>query len=100
VQLSEGVVSFVCAEDDPKNTAKYVIGKCTDSDGGELPEACEIMKGNSCTDATGCVVNGEGSKLEYVNDSWSRACDFAKGKPTTITGPPVSYDEGMKQIGC
>jgi hypothetical protein len=35
VQLSDGVVSFVCAEDNPKNIAKYYIGKCTDPTSGE-----------------------------------------------------------------
>lgn len=101
MQLSDGVVSFVCAVDNPRNQVDYYVGNCRSPTGGEIIDACHSAGGQAYPQgATGYILQlGESGGLESLNRKWSSACLQNQGTPSEITGPPVSHDEGMKQIG-
>lgn len=68
VQLNEGEVSFVCAADNPKNTAIYFIGKCENLvSGGGPGDACDSVEGQSCPESTGCLLDQGNGNLKTLN---------------------------------
>jgi hypothetical protein len=101
VQLNEGEVSFVCAADNPKNTAKYFIGKCENPVfGGGPGDVCDGVEGQSCPGAAGCLLDQGNGNLEALNSRCHEECDRMGGDAMQIEGPTVGYNEGMEQIGC
>ena len=38
--------------------------------------------------------------IPFLNIKWQGVCEQYQGTAPEITGPPVGYDEGMKQVGC
>lgn len=100
VQINGTTASFVCAADNPTNTAQFYVGNCTEpEDGSEaLNSACDDMRGKNCLNG-GCIFDATENDYGSLKKYWAYKIDKFGGTSPSLTGP-LSYDDARSQAGC